>query len=366
MAEIHPDLLVKSYSYDLPEELIAQRPAVPRDSSRLLVYKEETGEIFHDTFQNLADYLPEKACLVHNNSRVFPCRLTGKKETGGAVEVFLLSLELDKENCFPALIKSSSKKRVGDQFAILSKTNEVLGKMEIAGLGVDGTFLVRPLLELSEKEIENLVLKEGKVPIPPYIRKGESDEQDLEDYQTLYAADEKKSIGSVAAPTAGLHFTDRVFKSLKEKGIDRRFVTLHVGLGTFRPVKAENIQDHTMHAENFFVTKDDWNAICETKHRIAVGTTSLRVLESLWPKKDENVWEEMKETSIFLHPGVQVESISGLLTNFHLPESTLLMLVSSLIGREKTLELYKIAVEEKYRFFSYGDAMLILRKNEKI
>lgn len=356
------DLLVKNYSYELPEELIAQRPATPRDSSRLLIYKEETDEIIHETFKNLSKYLPKESCLIHNNSRVFPCRLKAQKPSGGAAELFLLSLTPNEKGEYPCLIKSSSKKKEGDIFKILSHKGESLGEMELSGKGSDGTFFIKPL---QGQELSQWVYEEGKVPIPPYIRKGDSDQQDLEDYQTVYAGKEKEEEGSVAAPTAGLHFTENVFKSLEEKNISRNFVTLHVGLGTFRPVKAESLKDHTMHSENFFVKQEQWKSILKAKKRIAVGTTSLRVLESLWENRNESVWEEMNETSIFLHPGVEVQSIDGLLTNFHLPESTLLMLVSSLIGREKTLELYKIAVKEKYRFFSYGDAMLILRKNQR-
>jgi S-adenosylmethionine:tRNA ribosyltransferase-isomerase len=361
MSEIDPDLLVKNYSYELPEELIAQRPASPRDSSKLLVYNQKTGEISHDTFKNIAQYLPEKSCLIHNNSRVFPCRLQAKKSTGGSAEIFLLSLKPNSEGHFPCLIKSSSKKKLEDVYSILSRTGDSLGEMKLTGKGEDGTFFIKPL---RDENLNELVYGEGKVPIPPYIRKGESDEQDLLDYQTLYAGSKREEEGSVAAPTAGLHFTENVFKDLESKNIQRRNVTLHVGLGTFRPVKSETLKEHTMHAENFFVSRDQWEDIIKAPYRIAVGTTSLRVLESLWKVKDTPVWEEMKETSIFLHPGVEVQSIDALLTNFHLPESTLLMLVSSLIGREKTLELYEIAVKEKYRFFSYGDAMLILRDKE--
>lgn len=359
---MNPDLLVKNYSYELPEELIAQRPVSPRDSSRLLVFNEKTGEVIHDIFRNLVKYLPENSCLVQNNSRVFPCRLQAKKETGGNAEIFLLSLEPNTLGEFPCLIKSSSKKREGDRYKIIGQSANEIGVMVLTGKGEDGTFFIKPV---HNENLSELVYQEGKVPIPPYIRKGESDAKDLEDYQTLYAGSTKKEEGSVAAPTAGLHFTEDVFNNLKEKNIVRSSVTLHVGLGTFRPVKAENIKDHTMHSENFFVEKEEWKKITSAHARIAVGTTSLRVLESLWSEKDLPVWEEMKETKIFLHPGVEVQSIEGLITNFHLPESTLLMLVSSLIGREKTLELYDIAVKEKYRFFSYGDAMLILRDKEK-
>lgn len=359
------DYLVKSYHYDLPPSLIAERPAIPRDASRLFIYDEERDLIIHETFKNLPQYLEPETCLVHNNSQVFPCRLKVRKTTGAAAEIFLLSLRPTAEGSFSCLIKSSSKKRIGDCYQVLkespSKEEVVIDTLELVAQGEDGTFFVAPK-KLKDRDVQALVQQAGKIPIPPYIRKGESDLQDLSDYQTLYAKADDSGEGSVAAPTAGLHFTEEVFEGLRERAVERSFVTLHVGLGTFRPVKTENIKDHHMHAENFFVTDENWKKITSAKKRVAVGTTSLRVLESLWPKKDEVKGGEMNETSIFLYPGVNVQSIEGLLTNFHLPESTLLMLVSSLIGREKTLSLYREAVKEKYRFFSYGDAMLILRK----
>ena len=361
MTTENPDLLVKNYSYELPKELIAQRPASPRDSSRLLIYDESKDLVIHETFKNIADYLPKKTCLIKNNSKVFPCRLKARKQTGGAAEIFLLSLKPDEKGSFSCLIKSSSKKKRGDIFFILSDDDQAIGRMKIEGLIEDGIFSLKPV-DFNENSIGQMVYETGKIPIPPYIRNGESDERDIKDYQTLYAGVSEEEVGSVAAPTAGLHFTDTVFEKLKKKEVSRKFVTLHVGLGTFRPVKTESLKEHIMHKENFFVNKGDWEDIIHAPYRVAVGTTSLRVLESLWSQKDEKVWDGMRETEIFLHPGKEVKSIHGLLTNFHLPESTLLMLVSSLIGRKKTLELYRVAVKEKYRFFSYGDAMLILRK----
>ncbi len=351
---MNPDLMVKNYHYDLPEDLIAQRPASPRDHSRLLIYREEDDKIIHDHFYNLPHYLPADSTLVKNNSRVFPCRLIAKKKSGAKAEIFFLSLKEEKEG-FPCLIKTSSKKNIGDEFVIDGEKNMIT----LNARGEDGVFFVRLEREMANRLKETLE-GQGKVPIPPYIRKGESDNKDLEDYQTLYASE--KEVGSVAAPTAGLHFTPRVFRSLKEKGISSESVTLHVGLGTFRPVKSEVISDHKMHKENYFVESEAWKRIVSAPKRIAVGTTSLRVLESLWPIKDRVIGGEMYDTEIFLHPGVNVQSIDGLITNFHLPESTLIMLVSALIGREKTLSLYNEAVKERYRFFSYGDSMLILRK----
>lgn len=352
------DLLLKSYSYHLPDELIAQRPVDPRDSSRLLVFDESSGEIEHARFRDLAKFLPPKATLVLNNSRVFPCRLVAKKITGGKAELFFLSL-VNTQKGYHCLIKTTGKKRVGDQFILAGSFGEIIAS--INDINEDGVFFLT-----IDGELTHLIEEVGKVPIPPYIRSGESDEQDLADYQTLYARVDLEGTGSVAAPTAGLHFTKNVFSDLAEKNIYPQYVTLHVGLGTFRPVKAENIMDHKMHEENFFVEEGEWQTIKKSDYRIAVGTTSLRVLESLWPAKESYKGGEMKGTDIFLHPGKNVESINALITNFHLPESTLLMLVSALIGREKTLELYNIAVKERYRFFSYGDAMLILRDQRRV
>ncbi len=352
------DHLLKSYSYELPAELIAQRPCEPRDHSRLLVYKEETDEIIHSHFYELDQFLPKGAKLVLNNSKVFPCRLLGTKETGGKVEVFLLAKVPDDQGLYPCLIKSNGKKHIGDKVFF----SEDLWAQIVEAPGVGGYKISVSNQELLDKILED----QAKIPIPPYIRGGESDELDKLHYQTIYAGEGQKEEGSVAAPTAGLHFTQAVFKKLEDKAITKNFVTLHVGLGTFLPVKTDDIREHTMHSEHYFVSPNDWQGILDSEFRVAVGTTSLRVLESLWPSRHDYQPGEMKDTSIFLHPGVHVQSIQALLTNFHLPESTLLMLVSSLIGRDKTLALYREAVEQKYRFFSYGDAMLILRDPQKL
>ena len=350
ISPMNKDLLLSSYQFDLPPELIAQRPAKPRHASRVLVYDENTDQVHHTTFEHISEFLPEESSLILNQSKVFPCRLLGEKETGAKVEAFILSIEKhDGTNGYPCLIKSSKKKKIGDHYLF----NEgITGTVE--GTNDDGTFVLS-----FNKDIEQVVHVGGKVPIPPYIRDGLSDELDLLDYQTTYA----KEMGSVAAPTAGLHFTDTVFESLNKKNIKRNFVTLHVGMGTFAPVKSEDITEHRMHKEKFFVEKDSWDNIITAPKRIAVGTTSLRVLESLWQERELVVPSHMYDTDIFLHPGVTVNSIDGIITNFHLPGSTLIMLVSSLIGREKTLQLYNLAIQERYRFFSYGDAMLILRKD---
>lgn len=347
------DLLLSSYHFDLPEQLIAQRPvdSVNRDQSKLLVYKVKEDKIIHDHFYNLSNYLPESSLIVFNRSKVFASRLIGQKISGGKVEVFFLAHQKNREGFYPVLVKTRGKKKLGDEF-IFNKNLKVW----ITHISEDGTFGIDLTLPAGFNTLLDYLEAEALIPIPPYIRKGVSDDEDKKNYQTIYS----KESGSVAAPTAGLHFTPRVFDSLKEKGIEDAYVTLHVGLGTFKPVTVDNLVDHKMHSEEYFVTKENLEKIRGSKKIFAVGTTSLRVLESSFGK--ELVPDEHYHTQIFLHPGVDVKSIAGLITNFHLPESTLLMLVSSLVGREKTLEIYKIAIENNYRFFSYGDAMLILRE----
>ncbi len=341
------DLKLSAYNYYLPEELIASRPAHKRDHSKLMVYQHRSGEVVHTNFHDIHKYLPENSTLVFNNTKVFACRLLGQKSTGGKFELFFLSLIQDENSLFDVLIKSSRKKKVGDKFQVHELEVEVVSVWE-------GYFKIK--INLSKEELVLFLEKHAMIPIPPYIRDGVSDEKDKEDYQTIYA----KKIGSVAAPTAGLHFTQEVFDSLDKKKIKRAFVTLHVGAGTFAPVKDEDISQHKMHSESFFIEKEELKKIRKSK-RIAVGTTSLRVLESSYFEGDIYFeGNQTKQTDIFLYPGRKVNSVDGLVTNFHLPGSSLIMLVSALIGREKTLELYQLAVEKKYRFFSYGDAMLIL------
>jgi S-adenosylmethionine:tRNA ribosyltransferase-isomerase len=349
MATFDPsDLLTKSYSFDLPEELIAQRPidSENRSKSRLLIYKKSTNEVIHETFSNVVKYLPANSCLVFNQTKVFSSRLLGHKHSGGKAEIFLLSPLPDSEGTFPCLIKTRSTKKLGMEFILPDELVATIVK-----INDDATFQVKFDREITDHYL-NLY---GKIPIPPYIRNGESDEQDKLDYQTIYS----KDVGSVAAPTAGLHFTPAVMESLSKNNIDQAYVTLHVGLGTFRPVSADHLKDHQMHYESFKIDAENFVKINNYRPNIvAIGTTSLRVLESM--SKYPVIADEFFSTNIFLHPGVEAQSISGLITNFHLPESTLLMLVSSLIGRIKALELYEIAIKERYRFFSYGDAMLIL------
>lgn len=343
------DLFTESYSYELDPSFIAERPMSKRDSSKLMVYNHQNGEIIHTQFKELADFLPQGSLLVKNQSKVFPCRLFGEKESGGKAELFLLSL-IATDSLYPVMIRSNGRKNLGDKY----KFNEL--EVEIKERALEGEFLVS--LNLQEAEFLEFLDHNANVPIPPYIRAGIADEQDKQDYQTVFA----KDLGSVAAPTAGLHFTEDVFKKLEAKGIENASVTLHVGAGTFKTVQADNITEHKMHAESFMIDAENLEKIKNNNKRVAVGTTSLRVLESSYNDgKFDCLPNKLHSTDIFLHPGKDVHSIVGLVTNFHLPKSSLLMLVSSLIGREKTLELYEIAKINNYRFFSYGDAMLILR-----
>jgi S-adenosylmethionine:tRNA ribosyltransferase-isomerase len=348
------DLELKSYNFDLPKELIADRPVSDRHSSKLLVYREETGELIHSTFSEIHKFLPEHSTIVFNRSKVFPCRLIGKKPSGGEAEVFVLSL-LHHDGIYPAMVRASGKRKEGDSF--------LFGKLEAVIKIVNGNGTFGVSFNVSHAELLLQLETIGKIPIPPYIRNGESDDLDKKTYQTVYA----KETGSVAAPTAGLHFSDELLGKLKSLGHELATVTLHVGAGTFAPVKASNILEHKMHEEFFTIDQENLKIIQNASFRIAVGTTTLRTLESSW--KDGNVRFDqtgsMKGTAIFLHPGKEVHSIDAMVTNFHLPESSLIMLVSALIGREKTLEIYKVAIENKYRFFSYGDGMLILRKRKK-
>ncbi len=346
------DLLLQSYDFNLPSELIADRPVADRHSSRLLVYDEAKNQVIHSSFEKIGDFLPPESTFVFNRSKVFPCRLLGKKRSGGDAEVFILSL-LIENGTYPALIRASGKRREGDEFYFDGLTATLI---EVKGNGTFGvSFNCSP-----EKLVQKLELI-GLIPIPPYIRNGVSDEQDKTTYQTVYA----RESGSVAAPTAGLHFSETLLSKLKSQGHYLASVTLHVGAGTFAPVKTENISEHKMHEEFFSIDQENLKIIQDAKYRIAVGTTSLRTLESSWDNGHVQFSAEsgFKSTSIFLHPGKNVQSINAMVTNFHLPKSSLIMLVSSLIGREKVLELYKIAIAEKYRFFSYGDGMLILRKS---
>ncbi len=344
------DLLLQSYDFDLPVELIASRPVADRHSSKLLIYNEASGEVIHTHYHKIGDYLPQGSTLVFNRSRVFPCRLIGRKPSGGEAEVFVLSL-LSENGMYPAMLRAAGKRRVGDEFVF----EGLKARLEV--VKGDGTFLIS--FDASHENLISKLETIGKIPIPPYIRNGESDEEDKKTYQTVYA----QETGSVAAPTAGLHFSQELLRDLENQGHKLATLTLHVGAGTFAPVKAENILEHKMHEEFYSIDEKNLKLIQEARFRVAVGTTSLRTLESAWTENGVqfDVKQGFKGTSIFLHPGKDVNSIDALVTNFHLPKSSLIMLVSSLIGRQKVLELYKLAIENKYRFFSYGDGMLILR-----
>ena len=339
---------VEDFNYDLPEELIAQVPIKKRDTSRLMVLnrKEQTIDSTK-IFSDVIDYLEEGDCLVINNTKVIPARLYGKKETGANVE-FLLLKQLEGD-VWESIVRPGNKLKPG------TKVNFGEGLLEAEVLEVlpGGTRKVK----FNYNGIFNEILdKIGLMPLPPYIHE-ELKERDR--YQTIYA----KYEGSAAAPTAGLHFTEELLKKIEEKGIKIANVTLHVGIGTFRPVKEENVEEHEMHTEHFYIKEEDVKKINETKKNgkrvIAVGTTSCRVLESIADESGRvHVCEE--DTGIYIYPGYKFKCIDGLITNFHLPKSTLLMLVSALAGREFIFKAYNKAVEEKFRFFSFGDAMLII------
>lgn len=337
----------KDYWYDLPEELIAQTPLEKRDTSRLMVLDRKTGEVTHKHFYDILDYLKPGDCLVMNDSRVLPARLLGHRPTGGAVEVLLLR-DLGNK-CWECLCKPGRKMQVGSE--VLFGNGELTATVK--AVQEDGNRVVEFHYEgIFLEVLERL----GKMPLPPYIK---AELQDQERYQTVYS----REVGSAAAPTAGLHWTRELLQKAREKGVKTAFVTLHVGLGTFRPVKAENILEHHMHAELCMMSEETAAIINETKANggrvICVGTTSCRTLESL-AKEDGTFEAGSKWTEIFIYPGYRFKAMDGLITNFHLPESTLVMLVSAFAGREHVLEAYAQAVAERYRFFSFGDAMCIL------
>ena len=337
---------VSEFNYNLPEELIAQTPLEKRDESRLMVLNRKEKTIEHKTFKDIIDYLQPGDCLVRNNTKVLPARIYGNKETGAKVEFLLLNnLEGD---IWETIVRPGNKLHVG--------TKVIFGNGKLAAEILDimpgGTRKVK----FEYEGIFNEILDEiGLMPLPPYIHE-ELKENDR--YQTVYA----KYNGSAAAPTAGLHFTPELLKKIEEKGIKIANVTLHVGIGTFRPVKEEKVENHEMHSEHYYIKKEDAEIINETKKNggriIAVGTTSCRVLETV---ADENgmVCETEGDTKIFIYPGYKFKCLDALITNFHLPQSTLLMLVSSLAGKEYIMKAYEEAVKEKYRFFSFGDAMFI-------
>ena len=338
---------VTDFNYNLPEELIAQVPIEKRDESRLMVLDREKKTIEHKVFKDILDYLKPGDCLVRNNTKVIPARLYGVKEETGANVEFLL-LHRVEGDIWEVMVRPGKKLMPGAKVSFgdgILKA-EILEKMD------DGNRKVK----FEYNGIFNEILdKIGLMPLPPYIKE-RLKEKDR--YQTVYA----KYEGSAAAPTAGLHFTDELLEKIKEKGVEIANVTLHVGIGTFRPVKVENIEEHDMHSEHYYIKKEDADKINNARKNggriIAVGTTSCRVLESI---SDENgiVHETEGDTSIFIYPGYKFKCIDGLITNFHLPESTLIMLVSALAGKDYIMKAYEEAVKEKYKFFSFGDAMFI-------
>ena len=341
-------LLKSDFYFDLPEELIAQDPLEDRASSRLLILDKETGEYSHHTFREIKDYFEPGDCLVLNNTKVIPARLMGvKADTGAAIEVLLLKRH--ENNIWETLVKPGKKARPG---AVITFGDGIL-KGTVLDVVEEGNRLIQFEYEgIWEEVLDRL----GEMPLPPYIT---HKLQDKNRYQTVYA----KYEGSAAAPTAGLHFTPELLDEIRAMGVEIAEVTLHVGLGTFRPVKEDEISDHKMHTEWYSVSPETAQKINDTHaagHRvIAVGTTSCRTLESVAARYGE-IRACSGDTDIFLYPGVEFHCIDGLITNFHLPESTLIMLVSAFCGYENTMHAYKVAVEEKYRFFSFGDAMLIV------
>ena len=338
---------VTDFNYDLPEELIAQTPLEKRDESRLMVLNRKEKTIEHKTFKDIIEYLEPGDVLVRNNTKVLPARLYGNKETGAKVEFLLLNnIEGDIWEC---IVRPGNKLHKG------AKVNfkDGLLKAEIIDTMEGGTRKVKFIYDGIFNEILDQI---GLMPLPPYIHE-ELKQKDR--YQTVYA----KYDGSAAAPTAGLHFTEELLQKLSDKGIEIANVTLHVGIGTFRPVKEENVEEHHMHTEHFYIKQEDVDKIAKAKaseHRvIAVGTTSCRVLETV-ADEDGNLRETEADTGIFIYPGYKFKILDGLITNFHLPQSTLLMLVSALAGKDYIMKAYKEAVEQKYRFFIFGDAMLII------
>lgn len=346
---------INDFDYELPQELIAQTPAEKRDFSRLMVVHRNSGEVEHKHFYDILDYLKAGDCLVLNNSKVLPARLYGRKEGTDANIEFLLIKRIEGDT-WETMVRPGKRLKPGDA---VSFSDDKLFRAVVKDYGEDGTRIV-------EFEYEGIFLERleelGKMPLPPYIER-DNNSEDKDRYQTVYAKNE----GSVAAPTAGLHFTPELLEKAKAKGVKLAYVTLHVGIGTFRPVKVENIEEHHMHFEEYFIDEDTAKTINDTIKAggriVSVGTTSTRTVESAAAYDEECGKYLVKaghgSTGIFIYPGYEFKIIGALITNFHLPKSTLLMLISALYNREDILRVYRIAVKEKYRFFSYGDAMFI-------
>ena len=346
-------MLLSEFDYELPEELIAQLPADKRENSRMLVLNRDKHSISHNHFYDIVDLIEPNSLLVLNNTKVMPARLYGKKDTGAKIEIFLLK-QLTDDN-WEVLIKPSKRVKNGTLITVSNELEvEVLKRLE-----EDGEWLVK--LHYNGNVLD-VLHRNGNIPLPPYIERKLQTEDikklDFERYQTVYAKDE----GSVAAPTAGLHFTTEILQNLKDKGIEIAYVTLNVGLGTFRPVKCENILEHKMHSETFEITQEAAIAINKAKQCgkkiVAVGTTTVRTLETAYAKYGE-IKACHDHSELFIYPPYEFKVIDNLITNFHLPKSTLLMLVSALAGKDFIFEAYKEAIENRYRFFSYGDCMYI-------
>ena len=336
------------FYYDLPEELIAQTPVEPRDSSRMLVMDRKTGALEHRHFYDIIDYLNEGDCLIVNDSRVLPARIFGTKEGTGAQVEFLLLRQIENKR-WETLTKPGKKAKIGTKF--------IFGDGLMTAVVTDVTDEGNRIVDFEcEDSIYEVLDKLGQMPLPPYIHEKLKDK---ERYQTVYS----RELGSAAAPTAGLHFTKELMEKVRAKGVNIGYVTLHVGLGTFRPVKVDDVTKHHMHSEHYEIPEETARLINETKRNgkrvIAVGTTSCRTLESV-AKKEGCVCPSDGWTDIFIYPGFEFRVLDGLITNFHLPESTLIMLVSAFAGFDNVMNAYKTAVEERYRFFSFGDSMCIL------
>ena len=346
-------MLLSEFDYKLPEELIAQKPSDKRENSKMMVLKRTSGEILHEHFYNIVDLLDNNCVLILNDTKVMPARLYGYKDTGAKIEVFLLKEKEDHR--WEVLIRPSKRVRPGTRI----KISEELTAEVLMPLPEDGKWIVKMIYE---GDIFKILHKVGNIPLPPYIERKMADEDlkklDFERYQTVYAKDE----GSVAAPTAGLHFTEEILQKLKDKGVGITYVTLNVGLGTFRPVKCENVLEHKMHSETFEITQEASDAINKAKKEgkkiIAVGTTTVRTLETAYQKYGE-IKACHDHSELFVYPPYDFKVIDNLITNFHLPKSTLLMLVSALAGKDFIFKAYKEAIKERYRFFSYGDCMYI-------
>lgn len=338
-------LTTKDFDFNLPEELIAQKPIKDREKSRLLVLNKENREITHQYFFNILDYLKPGDCLVLNDTRVIPARLFGKKKTGAVIELLLLKrISLNRWEC---LVKPGKRAKIG--------TRIIFGDILTAEVKEDLEDGIKVLSFEYDGLFETILDELGEMPLPPYIKERL---QEKDRYQTVYA----RQNGSAAAPTAGLHFTPELLENIQKKGVNIAYLTLHVGLGTFRPVKVDSIDDHIMHSEYYELTRENADLINRVKQSkgkvISVGTTSTRTLEAIY-KKHGKVIEDTGWTDIFIYPGYEFRVIDGLITNFHLPESTLLMLVSAFSDREMILDAYNEAIKNNYRFFSFGDAMYI-------